>query len=60
MAIFHFPQFKQELFWRYFKHLNTFLTQGGYCVGKQKILDIVDECVNDENWALLEYWCFFC
>jgi len=31
MANFHFFQFERELFWRYFKRLNVFLAQGGYC-----------------------------
>ena len=47
MAIIHFPQFEQELFWRYFKHLNTFLALFGY-LGKWEILDIVDEGVNSK------------
>jgi len=55
MAIFHFFQFKHELFWRYFKRLNAFFAQCGYCVGKWKILDIVDEVVNGKTRALLEY-----
>ena len=55
MAVFHFPQFEHELFWRYFKRLNVFLTQCGYRIGKWKILDIVDEGVNRETRALLEY-----
>jgi len=52
MAIFHFLQFEHELFWRYFKRLNAFLPQYGYCLGKWKILDIIDEGVNTETRAL--------
>ena len=59
MAIFQFFQFKHELFCRHFKHLNAFLTQCGYCRGKWKILDIVDEGVNCETLILLEYWDFY-
>ena len=55
MVIFHFLQFEHELFWRYFKCLNAFLTQSGYCVGKWKILDIVDESVTSETRVVLEY-----
>ena len=59
IAIFHFSQFKHELFWRYFKRLNIFRTQCGYCVGKLETLDIVDEGVNNETQTLLEYWGFY-
>ena len=55
MAISYFPQFEHELFWRYFKHLNIFLTQCGYCVSKWKILVIVDEGVNSKTRVLLEF-----
>ena len=58
MTTFHFPQFENELFWRYFKCLNVFLTQCGYYVGKWEILDIVDEDVNSETRVLLEHWGF--
>jgi len=34
MAIFHFPQFEHELFWRQFKRLNIFLAQCSYHAGK--------------------------
>jgi len=53
MAFFHFSQFEHEFFWWYFKHLNTFLGQCNYCVGKWKILDIIDEGVNNETRILL-------
>ena len=55
MTIFHFPQFEHELFFWYFKDLNAFLTQCGYCVGKWKILDIIDESVNSKTRILLQY-----
>ena len=55
MAIFHFHQFEHELFWRYFKRLNVFLAQCGYCVGKWKILDILDKGVKTETHILLGY-----
>jgi len=58
MAIFHFPQFERELFWRYFKRLNAFLTQCGYYLGKWETLDIVDEGVNSKTRAFLEFWNF--
>ena len=55
MIIFHFLQFEHELFWRYFKRLNVFLTQRSHCVGKWESLDVVDEGVNNETKTLLEY-----
>jgi len=58
MAIFHFFQFEHELFCWYFKRLNAFLAQCGYCVGKWKILGIIDEDVNNEIRILLQYWDF--
>jgi len=53
-----FPQFGHELFWRYFKRLNVFLTQCGYYVSKWEILAIVDEGVTGETRALLQFWGF--
>ena len=41
MAIFYFPQLEYELFYWYFKHLNAFLAQCGYCAGKWKTLGIM-------------------
>jgi len=58
MAIFHFSQFVHELFCWYFKHLNAFLAQCDYCVGKWKILGIIDESINNETQVLLRYWDF--
>ena len=58
MATFHAPQFEHELFCWYFKCLNVFLTQCNYCVGKWKILGIIDEGVNSETRILLQYWDF--
>jgi len=58
MAIFHFSQFEHELFCWYFKRLNVFLAQCDYCMGKWKILGIIDECVNNETGILLQFWDF--
>jgi len=54
-----FPQYEHELFCWYFKCLNAFLAQCGDCVGKWKILGIVDEGVNSESRILLEFWDFY-
>ena len=56
MTIFHFPQFEHELFCWYFKRLNAFLAQCGYCVGKWEILGIIDEDVNSETLIFLQFW----
>ena len=53
MAIFHLPQYEHKLFCWYFKCLNAFLAQCGYCVSKWEILGIVDEGVNSETRILL-------
>ena len=58
MAIFHFSQFEHELFCWHFKHLNAFLAQCGYCVGKCEVLGIIDEGVNNETRILLQFWYF--
>ena len=58
MAIFHFPQFEDELFWRYFKRLSACLARCGYCLTRWKISDIIDEGVNSKTHILLEYWVF--
>jgi len=58
MAIFQFPQFEHELFWRYFKRLSAFLTRCGYCLTKWEILDIITEGVNSETGTPLGYWDF--
>jgi len=55
MAIYHFSQFKHELFWRYFKRLHVFLAQSDYCVSKWEILDIIDGGVNSVIRIHLEY-----
>ena len=60
MEIFHFSQFEHELFCWYLKRLNAFLAQNDYCVGKWKILGIVDEGVNSETRILLQFWDFHC
>ena len=60
MAIFYFPQFEHDLFCWYFKRLNAFLAQCDYCVGKWKILGIVDEGVNSETRILSQYWDLNC
>jgi len=38
--------------------LNAFLAQRHSCVGKWKILGIIDEGVNNETRILLQYWDF--
>jgi len=58
MAIFHFPKFEHELFCGYFKRLNAFLAQCGYCVGKWEILGIMDEGVNNETRILYNFVIF--
>ena len=58
MTIFHFSQIKHKLFCWYFKRLNAFLAQCGYCVGKWEIWDIIDEGVNSEIWIFLQFWDF--
>jgi len=61
MAIFYFPQDEQELFYRYWDRLHTYLAQCasyGYSCGKWEILHVVDESVNYETRALFEYWDF--
>jgi len=55
---FKFLQFEHELFCWYFKHLNAFLAQNDYYVGKWEILGIVDEGVNNETRILLQCWDF--
>ena len=46
------------MFCWYFKHLNAFLAQCEYFVGKWEILGIVDEGVNNETRILLQFWDF--
>ena len=58
MAIFHFFQFEHELFCWYFKRLNAFLAQCGYCVGKWEILGSIDDSVINETQILFQYWDF--
>ena len=58
MAVFHFSQYEHELFCWYFKHLNAFLAQCGYFVGKWEILGIIDKGVNSETRILLQFWDF--
>ena len=58
MVIFYFLQLEHELFYWYFKCFNAFLTQCDYCVGKWKILGIIDEGMNNETRILLQYWDF--
>jgi len=53
-VISNFPQFEHELFCWYFKRLNAFLAKYGYCVGKWKILGIIDG-VNDKTLILLQF-----
>jgi len=58
MAIFHFLEFVHELFCLYFQHLNGFLVQCCYCVGKWKILSTTDEGVNNETRIFSQFWNF--
>ena len=61
MANFHFPQYKQELFYCYWECLNAYLAQCahyGYSYGNWEILGIVNEGVNCEIHTLLECWDF--
>ena len=58
MVIFRFSQYEHELFCWYFKGLNAFLAQCGYCVGKWKILGIIDKGVNSKTRILLQFWDF--
>ena len=57
MAISHFSQIEHELFWRYIKCFNVFLTKYGIA-DKWEILDIVDMGLNSKTHALLEHWSF--
>ena len=62
MAIFHFPQYEQELFYSYWDRLHTYLAQCdscGYLYGKWEVLHAVDEGVNCETRTLFEYWDFY-
>jgi len=62
MAVFHFPQYEQELFYRYWDRLHAYLAQCascGYSYGKWEILHVVDEGVTCETRALFEYWDFY-
>jgi len=62
MAIFHFPKYEQELFYRYWDRLHAYLAQCdscGYLCGKWKILHVVDKSVNCETHTLFEYWDFY-
>ena len=62
MAIFHFPQCEQELFYRYWDRLHAYLAQCASCgclYEKWEILHVVDEGVNCETRALFEHWDFY-
>ena len=62
MEIFHFPQYEQELFYRYWDCLHAYLAQCdscGHLYGKREILHVVDEGVNCETPTLFEYWDFY-
>ena len=58
MAIFHFPQFKHELFCWYLKHLNALFAQRGHYAGKWKILGILDKGMNNETRIVVQFWDF--
>ena len=62
MAIFHFSQYEQELFYGYWDHLHAYLAQCdscGYLYRKCDILLVVDEGVNCETRALFECLDFY-
>ena len=62
MAVFHFPQHEQELFYRYWDRLHAYLAHCascGYSYGKWELLHVVDEGVTCETRALFEYWDFY-
>ena len=61
MAIFHFPQCEQELFYHYWDRLHAYVAQCascGYLYGKWEILHVVNEGVNSQTRALLDRWDF--
>ena len=62
MAIFHFFQYEEELFYSYWDGLHVYLAQCdscGYLYRKWDILHVVDEGVNCEIRALFKYWNFY-
>jgi len=62
MAIFHFLQYEQELFYSYWDHLHAYLAHCascGYLYRKWKILHVVDKGVYCETRALFEHWDFY-
>ena len=62
MAICHFFQYEQELFYRYWDRLHAYLAQCDsyvYLYGKWKILHVVDEGVNCVTRALFQHWNFY-
>ena len=54
MPSFHFPQYENELFWRYYDRLDVFLAHCDYHLEKWELLDIVYEGMNRETHTLLE------
>jgi len=54
MRSFHFPQYKLELFWRYYDRLYAFFALRDYCLEKWELLNMVYEGVNCETLTLLE------
>ena len=62
MAIFHFPQYEQELFYLYWDRLHAYFAQCdscGYLYGIWEILHVIDEGVNYEIHARFEYLDFY-
>ena len=62
MAIFHFPQYEQELFYHYWDRLHAYLPQCascGYSYERWEILHVMDEGVNCETHTLFAYWDFY-
>ena len=58
MTVFHFPQYKHGLFWKYYDRLHDFLAHCNYFLEKWEILNLVYEGVTCETRALLEHWNF--
>ena len=58
MAAFYFPQDESELFQRYSDCLDNFISQYGYCLRKQEILNVINKGENGDTRTLLQYFGF--
>jgi len=58
MAVLYFLQDENEYLWMYFDRLNNFIAQHCYCLGKQKILNVINEGLNGETRTFLQYFMF--